>query len=729
MGAKDRKLQTASSESSHGAAGGTSRQALWLLIPCLLLVVLHTWVALSRDRPLIFADEAGYLGNARFLAGGLPIKMFKAGAYYPGYSLLLIPVYWLGLSPPHTYQLALIVNGLLLSSAYFSLVAWTRWLLGENSKYVYGIAFAASLYPTFLVQPGFAMSESAAIAVATALPPLCYRFISTRRLLYGLVFAGLTAFLHAIHPRFAGTVGAAALVVAVAAAFRVVSVRSALLTWVVLALGVFGTRALTAYVSSINGGGTSKSTERMADTITRLDGIWAVLLEVFGQFWYLEVATAGFAVVGLVALARILVAPVEGGGPRWASPRWLALAFTLLSTGLAFGVSSTFLSSPRRVDHFIYGRYNECVLAPVLATGLWALVRAGRSWRAHALNAGIAAACLLSMAVVLVWARGDAWFGPKNLANIIALIPLIRLVSGMHLVAISLVALGALLLFCLGALWRPWLGLALTCVGFLAATSSSQSVFLEMQKGRARRQVLFDRAASLPDLDKLSYDAAYPDPVTLFFGQYYLPKTEFVFFDSAKGEEPRTNYILGNQKWARAKALSGQLLSKDRPGFSLWSAKSCCKPLSAFSATSQFGLADGISVSGFYPAETWEIGVVRWTDGNAAVTAPLGKADFEASSLYLDIASVGPSGSRVEVSANGKDLLDGKLIKGRSRLFIPLARVPDADALVIRIRSATFVPAESGESADQRQLGVAIRSVQIVPECCMANTDPFAPAQ
>lgn len=704
------------------------RRAVWLVgVSSLLLVAIHTYVALSRDRPLIFADEAGYLGNARFLAGGLPIKMFKAGAYYPGYSLLLIPIYWLGLSPEHTYQAALVLNGLLLGTAYLSLIAWTRWLLGDESKYSYCIAFAASLYPTFLVQPGFAMSESAAIAVATSLPLLCYRFIASRRLSNGLAFALLTVFLHAIHPRFAGTVAAAALVTAVAALFRAVSVRSALLTWSVLGAGVFGTRALTAYISSVNGGGTSKSAERMANTMTRMDGIWAILLEAFGQFWYLGVATAGLVVVGLVALVKLLLAP-NNSGPRWASARWLALAFTLLSTAVAFGVSSAFLSNPRRVDHFIYGRYNECVLAPILATGLWALVRAGKSWRAHAQNFGIVAACLLALGLVLVWARGDAWFGHKNLANIIALIPLIRLVSGMHLVALSLVAIGAYLVFSLGTRWRPWLGLGLAGAGFVAAASNSFETFMDMQKGRAKRQVLFDRAATLPDLDKVSYDSAYLDPVTLFFGQYFLPRTEFVFFDSARGEEPPTNYVLGSQKWPRAKSMAPQLISKDRAGFSLWSAKRCCKPLSAFAVSGAFGLTDGVTVSGFYPAESWAIGTVRWTDGDAMVTLPLDKDGFGAASLYLDIASAGQRGSRIELTANGKDLLDGKVIKGRSRLFLPLSAVPDADALIIHLRSSTFVPADGGESTDKRQLGVALRSLQVVPDCCLSDRDPFVPA-
>lgn len=694
-----------------------------MVVPCIVLVVLHVLFALSRDRPLIFADEAGYIGNARYLAGGLPIKMLKSGAYYPGYSVLLTPVFWLGLSAPQSYRAILILNGLLISSAFVSLVYWIRWVLGDKSWHAYAIALVASLYPTFFVQPGFAMSESAVFALTAALPLVAYRFVAQKRVATAIALAALTAFLYAIHPRFVGTVGTLAVGLGVLAVQRVVTWRVALSAWLVLALGVAGAKALSAFVTAANQGGSFEASNRIAALATG-PGFLSLTLEALGQFWYLEVGTAGFVLIGVIALGRMLVA--RPTSPRMASPEWVTVAFTALTTILAFGVSCAFMSEPQRVDHYIYGRYNEGVLAPVLVTGIWAVVRLGKSWRQHAAAAAFVSAGTVLIAVVLYWARGEAWSEHANLANILALIPYMKLVSGLKLVTISVVACAIYVLVSLAARWRSWLGLSLLGAVFLAAAVLSQRSFLSMQKGRATRQVLFDRAAAMPEITRISYDASYFDPVTLFFGQYLLQHAEFDFFESQRGEKPKSPYVLGHEKWPEAAARNAELLGRDKWGYSLWSAGNCCAAASPTFATLGAAPVQGIEESGFYATESWPIGQVRWTNGRATLKVPVSAPVLSSSSLYVDIASVGQPRNRVVISANGKDLFNGRMASGRSRLILPLAGVVGEDAVEIVISSKTFVPSEASSTDDTRQLGVAIHGLRIVRECCLSERSPFA---
>jgi hypothetical protein len=716
------KLEMASTESTRSQVS-SRRQLLWFAIPGLALVLLHVLVALTRDRPLIFADEAGYIGNARYLAGGLPIKMFKAGAYYPGYSLLVAPLFWLGLTPAQTYQAILICNGVFLSTAYVSLVFWMKWILGYASRYSYAIAFATSLYPAFLVQPGFAMSESAAIAFATALPLLVFWLVNGKSTLAGVTFAASTAFLYAIHPRFVGSVGLAFVGLGALAALRTIRLRTALISWVVLGGGVAAAKALTAYVTAANKGGSFDGGDRIATLMTG-PGIWSLTLEALGQFWYLEVASAGFILIGVVAMAKLLLKPAWLEGRR-GSPAWTALLFATTAAVLAFGVSCAFMSEPHRVDHFIYGRYNEGVVAPFIATGIWAVFQFGRSRRAHLAGVAMVAGGVLATAVILYWARGEAWSDHANLANILGLIPLMKLVSGLKLVSISLVALGGYVLFSLAASWRPWLAIALLNVGFLVGSWFSHRTFLSMQRGRATRQVLFDRAASMPGLDNISYDEAYFDPVTLFFGQYFLPHAEFDFFNSAEGEAPKSNYVLGNEKWPEASSRSMELLGRDKWGYSLWTAKTCCDSNEVSFKPFGFKPVAGIAEEGFYGTEAWPLGPVRWTNGNATLRVSVPHEDLPTSDLLVDVASVGPAANRVVISANGRDLFNGKLARGRSRLVLPLATVPVDPVLEIKIESKTFVPTEGAESGDKRELGVAIRAIRMIRECCLNESSPF----
>jgi hypothetical protein len=715
-------MQTASSEAGPNPET-TLQRVLWLLVPCLVLIVLHVAVALSRDRPLIFADEAGYIGNARFLAGGLPIKMLKSGAYYPGYSLILAPLFWLGLEPQKTYQAILVVNGLLVSTAFVSLVYWLRRVLGESSRYAYGIAFAASVYPSFFVQPGFAMSESAVIGVSSVLPLLVYWLVQSKRLLAGVAVAAVTVFLYAIHPRFVGTVGIVVVGFGVLSALRVLSWRVTLPSWLVLAVCMLGTKRLSAYVKVANQGGSFDGGNRAAVLLTPR-GIWSLTLEVLGQFWYLEAATAGLVLVGVIASIRLLIWPAKALGGR-TSPAWIAQLFTIVTAALAFAVSCAFMSEPERVDHFIYGRYNEAVLAPVLAVGIWELTRAGKAWRSHASKVPVVAAGLVLTAVVLHWARGDAWLEKANMANILALIPYMKLVSGLKLVTISLVALAVYLVVTVSMRWRPWLGIAVLSSCFLVGSVFAQRSFLSMQRGRATRQVLFDRATRLTDIDRVSYDQSYFDPVTLFFGQYILPTAAFDFFESSRGQMPKSDYILGHQKWPAASTLSAELIGRDKWGYSLWSAKGCCsKSDQSFTIYGAEAVA-GVAEAGFYTTEAWPIGPVRWTNGEASLSIPVDKAAIPTSNVYVDIAEAGATKSRIVVFANGRELFNGKVVRGRSRLTLPLSNIPLEDVLELKIKSDTFVPSEGQGNEDSRQLGIAIRAIRIVRECCMAEHGPL----
>jgi len=49
------------------------------------------------------------------------------------------------------------------------------------------------------------------------------------------------------------------------------------------------------------------------------------------------------------------------------------------------------------------------------------------------------------------------------------------------------------------------------------------------------------------------------------------------FFESERGEKPRSPYVLSHQKWPDAEVLDTELLGRDKWGYSLWSAADCCQ--------------------------------------------------------------------------------------------------------------------------------------------------------
>lgn len=721
----DRAIEQRPSAGAVRLARERWREALLVVGPWLLLILAHSALALSRDRPLIFADEAGYLGNARYLAGGLPIKLFKSGAYYPGYSLLIAPVFWLGLSPAQTYQVILLFNGLLLSSVYISLVHWFRRILGDGSLYAYAISFVVSAYPTFLIQPLFAMSESAIIALSCVLPLCVHALLKNKRATTALLLGALVALLHLVHPRYAGTVALTALGLGGLSAARVLSWKVALAGASTLGAGVLGGRWLTRHVTEANLGNAVSEGSRL-NLLGSLEGIGALLLEISGQLWYLASASAGVAVLGVVALARLAL-QVPGGTPRRQSPAWNAVVFMLASAVLAFGISSLFMATGKRVDHFIYGRYNEGLVAPFLATGLWSLIHAGRSWRAEIGRLVLVAVTTVLFALILVWARGEALLASPNYANILALVASMKLFSGTRLIGVGAFALGAFVVVAIARRVRAWIALLLLAALFGWATYHAHRVFLAMQKGRAARQVLFDRVAAMPDIAGISYDASHFDPVTLFFGQYFLPDARFDVFDGSKGQLPKTSFVLSRDKWPERSGQPAKLIGKDSSGWALWEMEDCCSTTHLSAQNCGGTRVDGIKDKGFHETESWPAGQVRWTNGHASLLIPVAKGELAASNLFLDVVSVGPQANRVAIVANGHQIFSGKLPRGRSRLVLPLANVPSANNLDLRIDSKTFIPAEAGDSTDKRELGIAIRSLRLVRECCLARGLPLFP--
>ena len=94
-----------------------------------------------------FADETGYLANARVLTGGIPGELSQAAFYRGGYSLLLVPAYWLGDGPQAQCRYVLATNAL-LSSLVFPLV-WVllRRVFRVPVRTALAAAFLAALYP------------------------------------------------------------------------------------------------------------------------------------------------------------------------------------------------------------------------------------------------------------------------------------------------------------------------------------------------------------------------------------------------------------------------------------------------------------------------------------------------------------------------------------------------------------------------------------------------------
>src|SRR5437773_8621331 len=91
-----------------------SRLVPWLLFGAALGV--HLLLASRMRAPVVHADEYSYLYEAHYLALGGPLPHtagYAEALGYPGYSLLLAPLWWISMDPAEAYRGALVVNALL----------------------------------------------------------------------------------------------------------------------------------------------------------------------------------------------------------------------------------------------------------------------------------------------------------------------------------------------------------------------------------------------------------------------------------------------------------------------------------------------------------------------------------------------------------------------------------------------------------------------------------------
>lgn len=329
-------------------------------------VTLLLVLGLTRFSPVFFGDEIGYLANTIAIAGG-PSIVIDADSYYPGWSLVLVPLWWLFSDPLALYRGAVILSAL-SSIATIPVLAVLARRLGLGRAHAAIAASVVVALPAHALMAGFALAESFLGLVVASAVLFSVLGAQTGRTRWFVAAGAASGFAFVVHGRLAG------IVVATVAWAILLLVRrgwlngSALLgsSLVVAASGYALYRHLEVTVY--------RSTGREADGVAKLFGSQPsdVALGASGQIWYLVVATAGLAIPGVVFVALALGREVRRRRPGWAT--W----FALWALGLA-AVSITYVSRSvgqhDRVDLFVYGRYLEPATDLLVLFGLILLVR------------------------------------------------------------------------------------------------------------------------------------------------------------------------------------------------------------------------------------------------------------------------------------------------------------------------------------------------------------------
>ena len=543
----------------------TARSAgVLLLIGFTIQVMLRVTLIHGRNGPLVFADETGYLANARVLAGGVPGQLSHAMFYRAGYSVLLVPAYLLSDNPVRSYHLVLGTNALISSCTFPLLFLLLRRVLSVGRSQALAAAFVAAAAPALLLVSLLAMAETLLTPLYLLVLYALARLVADGKSRWGVVLGAAGGWLPTTHGR--GGLALALLAGALAAA---VWRRRELLRPVLTALLVAGILyllggLLNSYVRNLNFPGSSGGGSQVLNHLGSPGVAKNVAALALGQYWYFTVASAGLFGLGVIGL----VAAIRKQGRCPTTPReqaaslvcWLELAALLGFTVL----TAVFLYPPNRPDIVVYGRYTEFVVPFVTAAGLARLWHP-LPWRRLVLEMA-AVASLTTLAVLLLPSYANGLVDRK-LSNIYNTLALPGLSASDHYIRLGRATLVALAVFAVAGilLRRRWLLGALCLVGLSvwSAFFTIDSMFANGSRIYGPKQTDFVSLPGIQRGEQVGYDLDSYTIEGLWSFQWQEPKAHFILYRTSSGRRPTTRLVITSRRWTSATRYGAQLVWTD----------------------------------------------------------------------------------------------------------------------------------------------------------------------
>ena len=503
----------------------------WVLV--VLTVAVHAGLAVHMRTPVIHADEYGYLMGAHYMARG---GLATAKPFSPGYSLLLVPLWWLSDSAATVYRWTLGINAVLAGLTTLLLFRLARRLLPGGGTLTWAAAAAVTAaYPALLLWSDLAVSENLLVPGFVLLCLLLLRACERPTVARWLLVGAEMGLLSWVHER-------AVVLAVVGSAVALHRLRpwhrhlEALTTFgSSLALTLAGGVALSHFVTADTPGhelpDTGSSASGLIHRVTSGSGLAHMAGELAGQGLYLLVGTAGLLCLALAVLAARR--PSRG----WMAPLPRPLPIFLLLVLAAEAVlAAVYLATGDRIDDVIYGRYIEAFIPPALlvgALGGLALVRPADRWRGRGpLLTAAAGLALTAMGVALEWS--GTLTGTVVTSNIFALAAVVK-DSPARVSVTGLAVLGLLITAAVLAGFRLSRigGAAIAVAVMVPASAYGYSYLITQSDGRLSERALPAAIVALEQRDHVgcvSWDSGIDDDWSFYNTRLFAPEMTFDVF-------------------------------------------------------------------------------------------------------------------------------------------------------------------------------------------------------
>lgn len=351
-------------------------QRIALGLFCTIVFVIFWQVSCSYYGPAYLSDEIGYLSKAAAL-GGHPVDI--ASSWHGGYSIILSPLFAFLSDPFQVWKGIMALNALIFSLSFAVLFYLIKELFpDEKIKDIFVSVCIASIYPCWITMSGYAFSTPFFIFVLLLAVYILSKTSSLRTSTV-LLHSFLVGFLYWIHPTGLIVILSSTLVMLCLAFYYR---RFSLLFFHILVLIAM----VFVYKLIFHEWLDQMMTPQGYDAKSHYQSISMILeciqslrfwekwfIFVLGHSSYLLISTLGLIIFPFAEAVKRIRKHYRDLNQVDHIFQDASLVLLLLSiVGIIFLGALSFATSPGSeltVDHWIYGRYTEVVLFPLLAAG------------------------------------------------------------------------------------------------------------------------------------------------------------------------------------------------------------------------------------------------------------------------------------------------------------------------------------------------------------------------
>jgi len=388
-----------------------------VLIIGFVLFLFHLYFSLQMKQPIIFNDELGYIGLARYF---ISFDEFNIIGYYPLYAIVITPIYLFIHDLTLQYQAVLVLNSIIFILTYFSIIQLTNFIMLKyygNNKGVILIAFFALTFPFLNTITNLHANENIYILLFI----IYCLYILTNNLLSltsHIIIVFLSFLFYLTHP-IGLSVVLPTIIYSLIINYKNKQYVNIFILSVLFFVLFYISSEIYSFIQSFQG----EKAHGLSYYLLNIDLFLKLLDKIFytfiGQSSYLIFASSFMLIPAIMFIKKYF-------------NRTLFLICIIIVINIA--ISILFMSlSERGGDHFIYGRYNERILPFILILGGIHIIKEQNTRQYIFMSILI---FIILQFIYLQLVPKEFLMNGFNVSNIVSYLPFVRLTNNLFITTI-----------------------------------------------------------------------------------------------------------------------------------------------------------------------------------------------------------------------------------------------------------------------------------------------------